>query len=299
MKVLVLGSAAGGGFPQWNCRCPICQLAWRGDPRVAPRSQAGIAVSADGENWALINASPDLRQQILQNPELRPSGDVRHSPIRSVVLTNGDVDAVAGLLTLRERQNLTLFATPASLDILAANTIFGVLDSALVERRSFAFGSPFEAVVGVTVTAFPVPGKVPLYQEGADLVIGAETDSVVGLDIVANGRRLIFIANCAHVTDAIRTRAEGADLLMFDGTTFTDDEMPRLGLSHKTAARMGHVAMDGPEGSLAALAGIDVGRKVFIHINNSNPALVDGSPERAAVERAGWYVAHDGMRIDL
>jgi pyrroloquinoline quinone biosynthesis protein B len=299
VKVIVLGSAAGGGFPQWNCRCPVCALAWAGDARVTPRTQAGIAVSADGASWVLVNASPDLRQQILQTPELQPQAGLRHSPIRSVILTNGDVDGVAGLLTLRERQAFTLYGAPETLEILAANTIFNVLATDVVERRSFNFDTPLEPVPDLEVTAFAVPGKVPLYMEDETLKIGTESGSVIGLEFRAGDGRFVYIANCARVTDGVRARAEGAELLMFDGTTFTDDEMPRLGLSAKTAARMGHVAMSGPDGSLAGLAGVRAGRKVFLHVNNSNPALVDGSPERDAVEAAGWQVAHDGMRFTL
>jgi pyrroloquinoline quinone biosynthesis protein B len=299
VKIIVLGSAAGGGFPQWNCRCPVCQLAWGGDARVAPRTQAGLALSADGENWVLINASPDLRQQILSTPELQPRNGHRHSPVRSVILTNGDVDAITGLLTLRERQSLTLYASPATLDTISFNPVFDVLAKDVVERMPFALEVPITPVPGVTVTAFAVPGKVPLYQEGANLVIGEEGEAVIGLDIAANGRRFVFIANCADVNDTVRERARGADLLMFDGTTFTDDEMPRLGLSQKTARRMGHVAMQGPEGALTRFADVEVGRKLFIHINNSNPALVDRSPERHEIEAAGWQLTYDGMRIEL
>ncbi|MDX6807260.1 pyrroloquinoline quinone biosynthesis protein PqqB [Terrihabitans rhizophilus] len=298
MKIIVLGSAAGGGFPQWNCRCPTCQLARAGDPRVQPRTQAGIAVSADGESWLLVNASPDLRQQIISTPELHPRHGLRHSPIGAVLLTNGDLDAIAGLLTLRERQPFLLYGTKAALDVLDGNTVFNVL-SDLVERRDFTFGKVFEAVPGLQVEAFTVPGKVPLYLEGSDPVLAEEGENVIGLEITAGGKRLVFIANCARVSDAVRKRTKGADLLMFDGTTFTDDEMPSLGLSQKTAARMGHLAMSGEGGSMAALADVDAGRRLFIHINNSNPALVDGSPERQAVEVAGWQLAHDGMRIEL
>jgi pyrroloquinoline quinone biosynthesis protein B len=298
VKIIVLGSAAGGGFPQWNCRCPTCQLAWAGDPRVQPRTQAGIAVSADGESWLLVNASPDLRQQVISTPELHPRDGLRHSPIGAVLLTNGDVDAIAGLLTLRERQPFLLYGTRAALNVLDGNTVFNVL-SDLVERRDFTFGKVFEAVPGLQVEAFTVPGKVPLYLEGSDPVLAEEGENVIGLEITAGSEKLVFIANCAHVSDSVRQRAKGADLLMFDGTTFTDDEMPSLGLSQKTAARMGHLAMSGEGGSMAALADVDAGRRLFIHINNSNPALVDGSPERQAVEVAGWQLAHDGMRIEL
>ena len=293
-----MGSAAGGGFPQWNCRCPTCSLAWAGDSRVLPRSQSGLAVSADGTAWVLVNASPDLRQQILATPALHPAEGRRHSPVAAVVLTNGDVDHVAGLLTLRERQAFALHASPSLHAMLDADPVFGVLDRGLVTRHAPALDRASD-IAGLAVTPFAVPGKVPLFLESGEVEIGRETDMTVGLDIRAGGRRAVHVPGCAAVTPALLDRIAGADLLLFDGTTFTDDEMPRLGLSPKTAARMGHVAMSGPEGSLARLAGAAVGARVYVHINNTNPALVAGSHERAAVEAAGWRLAEDGMEIAL
>ena len=298
MRIIVLGSAAGGGFPQWNCRCPTCSLAWAGDPRVVPRSQSGLAVSADGAAWVLVNASPDLRQQILATPALHPAEGRRHTPVSAVVLTNGDVDHVAGLLTLRERQAFALHASPSLHAMLDADPVFAVLDRGLVTRHATALDRASD-IAGLAVTPFAVPGKVPLFLEAGEVEIGRETDMTVGLDIRAGGRRAVHVPGCAAVTPALIDRIAGADLLLFDGTTFTDDEMPRLGLSPKTAARMGHVAMSGPEGSLARLAGAAVGAKIYVHINNTNPALVTGSPERAAVEAAGWRLAEDGMEITL
>lgn len=298
MRIIVLGSAAGGGFPQWNCRCPTCSLAWAGDPRVVPRSQSGLAVSADGVAWVLINASPDLRQQIVATPALHPAAERRHSPVAAVVLTNGDVDHVAGLLTLRERQAFALHASPSLHAMLDADPVFAVLDRGLVTRHATALDRTGD-IAGLAVTPFAVPGKVPLFLESGEVEIGRETDMTVGLDIRAGGRRAVHVPGCAAVTPALLDRIAGADLLLFDGTTFTDDEMPRLGLSPKTAARMGHVAMSGPEGSLARLAGAAVGAKVYVHINNTNPALVAGSPERAAVEAAGWRLAEDGLEFAL
>ena len=298
MHIIVIGSAAGGGFPQWNCRCPNCRLAWAGDPRVSPRTQSSLAVSADGLDWVLVNASPDLRQQVLATPALHPRRGARDTPIRAVVLTNGDVDHVAGLLTLRERQAFALHASPSLHALLGADPVFAVLDRDLVSRHALAMGEASD-VAGLSVTPFAVPGKVPLFLESGEVEVGRETDMTVGLDIRANGRRVLHVPGCAAVTPALLARVVGADLLLFDGTTYTDDEMPRLGLSPKTAARMGHVAMAGPAGSLAALAGVEVGAKVYVHINNTNPALVEGSPERAAVEAAGWRIAHDGMEFTL
>ncbi len=299
LEIIVLGSAAGGGFPQWNCRCPVCALAWDGDPRVSPRTQSSLAVSVDGSSWTLFNASPDLRQQILSTPRLHPRHDGRDTPIGAVVLTNGDVDHIVGLLSLRERQAFRLFASPAILAMLDGNPVFSVLDPALVERCPLTTGHPVDVGGGLLVEPFPVPGKVPLFLEGDTVEIGAETEMTIGLDIRGGGRRIVYIPGCAAVTDRLRARIEGADLLVFDGTTYTDDEMVRLGLSPKTASRMGHLCMSGPAGSIAALSGLKVGRRVFSHINNTNPALVEGSPERDAVEAAGWTMAFDGMEIGL
>ncbi len=298
MHIIVIGSAAGGGFPQWNCRCPTCRLAWAGDPRVVPRTQSSLAVSADGRDWVLVNASPDLRQQIIATPALHPRDGARHSPIRAVVLTNGDVDHVAGLLTLRERQPFALHASASLHAMLDADPVFAVLDRTLVSRHALALDEAGR-IEGLDVTAFAVPGKVPLFLESGEVEVGGETEMTVGLDIRANGRRAVHVPGCASVTPALLERIRGADLLLFDGTTFTDDEMPRLGLSPKTAARMGHVAMSGPGGSLDALAEAEVGAKVYLHINNTNPALVEGSAERRAIEAAGWRIAHDGIEFRL
>jgi pyrroloquinoline quinone biosynthesis protein B len=299
LRALVLGSAAGGGFPQWNCRCPVCSLAWAGDHRVSPRTQSSVAVSVDPHVWVVLNASPDLRQQILSNTALQPRHGSRDSPISSVVVTNGDVDHVTGLLSLRERQAFSLFGTAETLATLAENSIFGVLDASVVPRRRIAFDEPVDMGNGLTITAFTVPGKVPLYLEGPSLTIGAETGSTIGLEISGGGRRFFYIPGCAEVTDRLLERVAGAELLFFDGTTFTDDEMPALGLSDKTARRMGHTPISGPDGSLARFAKAGIGRRIFIHINNTNPILIDGSPEHDAVRAAGWEVSYDGMDITL
>jgi pyrroloquinoline quinone biosynthesis protein B len=298
VKIIVLGSAAGGGFPQWNCRCPVCRLAWAGDPRVMPRSQSGLAVSADGERWILLNASPDLRQQILATPALHPGGADRSSPIEAVILTNGELDHVAGLLTLRERQPFRLRATAPTHAALDANPLFRSLDREMVERSLLR---PEEAVdlLDLRFLPFMVSGKVPLYQEGAEVVLGLETEQVLGLEILAEGRRCLYVPNCARITPALCDRLAGADLVFFDGTTFRDDEMVRLGLSPKTARRMGHVAMDGIDGSLLGLAHVPSGRRIYLHLNNSNPVLVDGSEERARIEAFGWELGHDGMELVL
>jgi len=296
---VILGSAAGGGLPQWNCRCPICTLAREDSTRVRPRTQSSIAVSPDGERWLLVNASPDIRQQLFDNPVLHPREGLRHSPIHAVLLTNGDVDHVAGLLTLREGQPFTLYATAGILESVNANRVFDVMAEGVVGREPIGLDAAFEPVPGLTVTLFSVPGKVPLWLEGETVDLGAETETTVGAMIEAGGKRLAYIPGCARVTDRLKGRIDGAEALLFDGTVLLDDDMIRAGVGTKTGWRMGHVPMTGENGSIAALADVTIGRRVFVHINNTNPVLVEDSPERAAVEAEGWTVAHDGLSLSL
>ena len=298
LTAIVLGAAAGGGFPQWNCRCDVCRLAWDGDPRVSARTQASLAVSADGERWTLLNAAPDLRAQLAAAPALHPRGALRASPIAAVVLTGAEVDQTAGLLNLRERQPFMLAATAETLGILGTMTIFDVLAADIVTRRAIEIGKPFVLPGGLTAELFVVPGKVPLYLERGTPETAAETGANVGIEISADGARLCFVPGAAAVTQALRTRLERADVILFDGTLFTDDEMIVAGTGEKTGRRMGHMPIDGADGSLQALSGLGK-RRIYIHINNTNPILIDGSAERGRVESAGWEVAADGLEISL
>ena len=298
LTAIVLGAAAGGGFPQWNCRCDVCRLAWDGDPRVSARTQASLAVSADGERWTLLNAAPDLRAQLAATPALHPLGALRASPVAAVVLTGAEVDQTAGLLNLRERQPFMLAATADTLGILGTNSMFDVLAPDVVTRRAIEIGQPFVLPGGLTAELFVVPGKVPLYLERGTPQIAAETGANVGIEISADGARLCFVPGAAAVPDALRARLERADVVLFDGTLFADDEMIAAGTGEKTGRRMGHMPIDGADGSLRALDGLGK-RRIYIHINNTNPILIDGSPQRRAVEAAGWEVAADGLEISL
>ena len=309
MKVLVLGAAAGGGFPQWNCNSALCRRVRHGDPAAKPRSQSSIAVSADGSRWAVFNASPDLRQQFNDSPALHPREGLRHTPLGAVVLTNADVDHVAGLLTLRERQAFALYASTRVQDALAANPIFNVLHPDFVARRALeldeatALRDGTGDDLGLTVTPFAVPGKVALYLEdqAAGPDFGTREGDTIGLKIEAAGQGtgFYYIPGCAAVDGPLAERLQGAPLVLFDGTLYRDDEMVQAGLGSKTGKRMGHISISGPEGSLAAFDGLGVGRRIYIHINNSNPVLLEDSEERRTVEAAGWEVAYDGQEIDL
>lgn len=306
MYAVVLGAAAGGGFPQWNSNAPACRRARSGDLTARPRTQAGLAVSANGESWFLLNASPDLKHQIEANPCLHPRHGLRSSPIAGVVLTGGDVDAIAGLLTLRERQPLTVYGTGRAHAVLDANPIFEVLARDIVVRRaiplheSCALRRPDGADSGLSATLFPVPGKTPLYLEtpGETPEI-AEGEHNVGVALTDGRKRLFFVPGCAEMNPVLERRLQGADAVFFDGTLWRDDEMIRAGIGAKTGRRMGHMSVSGPDGTIAAFARIAVERKILIHINNSNPILLDDSPERAIAENAGWEIAFDGMAVTL
>ena len=212
LTAIVLGAAAGGGFPQWNCQCPVCRLAWAGDRRVKLRTQASLAVTADGEHWILLNASPDLRAQLLATPALQPRPGARGSPISAVVLTGAEVDQVAGLLTLRERLGFIVFATADTLATLAANPIFGVLAADLVTRKAVACDESFSLPGGLDAELFAVPGKVALYLEGDDPALAAETGANVGVELVCGVRRLVYVPGAAGMTAALRARLARATL---------------------------------------------------------------------------------------
>ena len=295
MLVTVLGAGAGGGLPQWNCGCRNCADAR--DGRLPRMTQSSVAVSVNGRDWAVLNASPDIRDQLDRTDTLHPPG-LRGSPIRAVILTNADVDHVAGLLTLREKTGFDIFASADILSVLAANPVFGVLDPTLVSRRPIALERPFSPIEGLQITPFAVPGKVALYLEGENVETDAMGEQTVGLCLMAGGKRAYYVPGCATAPDWLVTKIADADLLMFDGTVWDNDEMATTGTGTKTGARMGHIAMAGPEGSLARLAGVK-GRKVFVHINNTNPALQPDGPEALAVAQAGWTIAQDGMELQL
>jgi pyrroloquinoline quinone biosynthesis protein B len=308
LRVVVLGAAAGGGVPQWNCGCQVCRAARTDHPELQS-TQASIAISADGEHWFLINASPDLRQQLIATPRLHPkAGSLRHSPITGVILTNGEIDAVAGLLSMREGSPFTIYAHAKVLAILKANSIFNVLGERNVRREPVEVDQRFEPKLsdgspsGIEILPFAVAGKGAWYLEGKAHPGGSDgTGDTLGLRIEdrTTGKYFYFLAACAEVTDALKARLSGAPLVFFDGTVWRDDELIAASLGAKTGQAMGHIAMSGDQGAIQSLAGLDIDRKIFLHINNSNPALLHGSAERKIAEGAGWQIPADGTEILL
>ena len=262
-------------------------------------------MTSNGRDWALVNCAPEILAQLQATPALHPREGLRHSPLKSVLLTNADIDHVAGLLSLREAQPFSLLATPGVQRVLAGSSAFDVLAPDVVARRPVELGASFELVAGVQATIFPVPGKIALYLEAREqaeqgaLTTDREGEQTIGVELAAAGRRVLYIPGCAAMTDALRARLDGADAVLFDGTLWQDDEMVLAGVGTKTGARMGHMSMSGPRGSIEALREVNVGRKIYVHINNTNPVLVDGSDERITANKAGWEIAHDGMEIAL
>lgn len=308
LRVVVLGAAAGGGVPQWNCGCPICRAARTRHPELQS-TQASIAISADDDHWFLINASPDLRQQLIATPQLHPkAGQLRHSPITGMILTNGEIDAIAGLLSMREGSPFTIYAHERVLAILRSNSIFNVLGEKNVRRQPIQVDVGFEPSLpdgspsGIEILPFAVAGKGAWYLEGLSHPAGKDGEGdTLGLRIAdkATGRYFFFLAACAKVTDDLRSRIAGAPLVFFDGTVWRDDELVRAGLGTKTGQSMGHIAMSGETGAIAALDGLGIDRKIFLHINNSNPALLRDSVERGIIDGAGWQIPADGTEIVL
>lgn len=294
MRIIILGAAAGGGFPQWNCGCPNCAAAREGRGGFLPRTQSSVAISGGDGAWALLDASPDVRAQINACRELHPTGP-RSSPIGSVVLTGGDLDHIAGLLTLREKQAFRLFLTREIATILSENPVFRALDRDYVKASIVALEEAFEPVPGVSAKLFAVPGKVPLYAEAGEVATDLEGEQTVGVELIQRGTRACYVPGCARMTEALAARLEGASVVLFDGTFFRGDEMQITGVGEKTAARMGHMPIDGDAGSLAAFETITSGRKIFIHINNTNPVLDPASAERRMATDAGWEIAEDQM----
>ena len=296
MRVRVLGSAAGGGFPQWNCSCAGCAAARDGS--ASPRTQSSVAVTADGDRWFLVNASPDVRQQMTACAGLHPR-DGRATPLGAVLLTDAEIDHTLGLMLLREGRGVTVHATAATEATLRRGTGFlTTLERYCpVEVVTVEPGVEVELGDGLFYTAIDLPtGKEPRFAE-----VGSADDPgrVIGYRFrdARTGGVVVYAPGVADFVPALLDACDGASCLLVDGTTFHDDELVRLGLGTKTARDMGHLSLDGPGGTLERLATLPVDRRVLVHINNSNPILLEDSPERAVVEKAGVEIGTDGLEI--
>jgi len=306
MRIRVLGAAAGGGFPQWNCGCPNCLAARAGAADAKPLTQECVGISADNERWFLLNASPEIRQQIESFPPLHPRGP-RHSPIAAVVLTNGDLDHTLGILSLRESHPLLIYATERVQQGFTENNVFYrtlMRFPGQVTWRTLALGReiPLDGVdggsSGLSIEAVPTPGKPPVHLEGLSDSDPGENIGVLIRD-AATGGRLAYFSATGDLTPATRATLDRADCVFFDGTFWSSDELIALGLGTKRAEDMAHLPVGGAGGSLDQLAGLRASRRIYIHINNTNPLLRAGSAERKQAEASGWEIAHDGMEVIL
>lgn len=310
MLVKVLGSAAGGGFPQWNCGCSNCSALRAGTLRGRARTQTQLAFSVNSNEWFLLNASPDLRAQILATPELAPAEGSRRSPVAGVFLSSADVDSVAGLLHLRESTPLYIFSTPAVQRILREeNSMFRVLDRATpaakwrgistLPQNGPAAASDPTGESSFRYSSVPLQGNYPDYVSCALRSKLAAGEASVGLLIELGEKRLFFAPSVASGSEECKKLAESSDLFFLDGTFWSDDELIRATGSGKTAREIGHLPLSGAGGLLEQFPARARGRRILIHINNTNPILDEDSAEHRAVREAGWEIAHDGMEFTL
>lgn len=306
MMIRVLGSAAGGGFPQWNCGCANCRGVRTGQRSTAARTQECVAVSSDGDRWFLLNCSPEIRQQIESFPALHPRGP-RHSPIAAILLTNGDLDHCLGLLSLRESHPLVIYATErVRHGFTDGNILYRTLERfpGQVTWRDLPLGRQIELAdvdgrpSGLDVEAVAVPGKLPIHLE-ADAAPAPEDSVGFRIREPRTGKALAYLSGVGAITESVRRAVDSVDCVFFDGTFWSSEELPALGLGTKRAEEMAHLPVGGPDGSLARLDGLGARRRIFIHVNNTNPLLREDSPERSLVEAAGWEVARDGMEVRI
>ncbi|MBZ5696695.1 MAG: pyrroloquinoline quinone biosynthesis protein PqqB [Acidobacteriia bacterium] len=310
MRVKVLGSAAGGGFPQWNCGCSNCSRFRLGVLKGRARTQSQVAVSPAPSAWFLLNASPDLRQQLSENPDFAPAPDTRGTPIVGIILMSADVDCVMGLLHLREFQPLHIYATSSVLRVLIEeNSLFRALERSLppVRWEALPLDAPITifqqkaagGIISLTCKAVPLSGGYPDYVSDALRKSLPAEEAVIGLELVQNDKRFFYAPSLPGPVDNWKCCATGSNLALLDGTFWTDNELIDVRGSGKTAREIGHVPLSGADGLLEQLKGARNVRKVLIHLNNTNPALDEESAASRALRDAGWEVAFDGMEFQL
>jgi pyrroloquinoline quinone biosynthesis protein B len=309
MRIKILGSAAGGGFPQWNCNCRHCASSRAGTFKGKSRTQTQVAVSNDDRTWFLLNTSPDLRLQIEATPALHPRNAGRDSPIAGVVLTSGDIDQIAGLLSLRELQPFRIYCTPSIRRILQEdNSMFAMLNrvpnqvswTKISSDGSFPLRTIAGNESGMSCAAISLGSRYPTYVSRERTASLKPEEALLGLMVESSsGERFAYMPAVPAVNDSLLQRVDAADLVLFDGTFWSDDELIRVQGSGSTALEMGHIPVSGVEGSLRKLAGLLRPRKVFVHVNNTNPMLDESGPEYREVRAAGWEVAEDGWSLDL
>jgi pyrroloquinoline quinone biosynthesis protein B len=304
MQIRVLGAAAGGGFPQWNCNCRNCDGVRKATIRAQPRTQSSIAVSADGVEWVLFNASPDLLAQIKSFPALQPARAIRDTGIRAVVLVDGQIDHSTGLLMLREGKPLELWCTEmVHEDLTTGNPLFNILDhycGVHWHRLPTAPGNSFsiDGIEHLRFSAVPLKSKAPPYSPHRD---NPHEGDNIGMRVTdtRTAKHIFYAPGLGEIEPHLRPLLEQADVVLVDGTFWTDDEMIKLGISNKRARDIGHLPQSGAGGMISVLQPLKATRKILIHINNTNPILDEDSAERAELSRAGIEVAYDGLEVTL
>jgi pyrroloquinoline quinone biosynthesis protein B len=307
MRIEILGSAAGGGFPQWNCGCRNCQALRAGTFQGKSRTQTQVALTNDGQSWFLLNACPDLRQQIEATQALHPRKHGRDSPIAGVLLTSGDLDQITGLLSLRELQPFRIYCTASIRRILRENNnIFAMLNRVrqqavwtdITPGESFCLSTVAGQDLGLHCETFTLHSRYPVYV-GQSAGLSSQEASLGVIVGVSSGPRVAYLPAVPEVDSSLLERLETVDVLLFDGTFWSDDELIKVLGSGATAREMGHIPVSSEVGSLQKLKRLRRPRKIFVHVNNTNPMLNESSPQHREVRAAGWEVAEDGWRFDL
>jgi pyrroloquinoline quinone biosynthesis protein B len=304
VRIKILGAAAGGGLPQWNCTCANCLALRQHHPHIQARTQSQLAVTADDATWFLINASPDLRQQFLNNPEIHPdpAKGLRNTPVAAIILTSADLDHVLGLLLMREFTPVRIYATRPVINILKKNSFFHMLDRLPGQSRwtEIEPSVPFEAGNGLTCTPIALSNTLPTYISEEDRASLDSTGATIGLILEdPQGTRAAYLPALPSVSAPLKQLLSTCSTIFIDGTFWSDDELQKIQPGTSLARSMGHLPIAGTEGSLASLQNLKSTRKIYTHINNTNPILQEQSSERRAVEDAGWEVAWDGLEITL